>query len=152
MKINKIDHIGIRVADFDRSTRFYAKLGFEVIREDFKERVVVARHPSGITVNFLDSANNHQKKQNILMDTEDKYPGYTHYAIHIDSIADALAYLKSNEMTITKGPVTFGNEKTSIFIRDPDLNQNVLFVINDHFIMKKWRTSGGSEPLRNKSF
>ncbi len=122
MKINKIDHIGIRVAEFERAIRFYALLGFTVTREDYEERVVEAKHPCGITLNFLDSANHHHANKNILMDIPEKHPGYTHYAINIDSADDAIRHLAANEIVITEGPITFGNGKTSIFVRDPDFN------------------------------
>ena len=122
MKINKIDHVGIRVADFDRSIRFYAMMGFSVTRKDLTEHVVEVQHPSGITLNFLDSANHDHDGQNVLMDIERKYPGYTHCAFNIESVDDALQHLETNGITPTEGPVTFGNGKTSIFIRDPDLN------------------------------
>ena len=56
------------------------------------------------------------------MDAEEQYPGYTHYAIEVQSANDAKAFLESINIGITKGPVTFGDGKTSVFIRDPDLN------------------------------
>ncbi|MFC1749055.1 VOC family protein [Pseudomonadota bacterium] len=122
MQLNNIDHVGIRVADFDRAVRFYETLGFAVIREDANERVITVKHPCGITLNFLDSANNNHDNQNVLMDIENKYPGYTHYAININSAKEAVTFLEANNITITEGPVTFGNGKTSLFIRDPDRN------------------------------
>ncbi|MFQ5581414.1 MAG: VOC family protein [Mariprofundaceae bacterium] len=122
MKINKIDHVGIRVMKFDISISFYEKLGFSVTREDYEEHVVVVKHPSGIEINLLDSANNDHEKQNVLMDTKEKYPGYTHYAIQVDSAEDANKYFESIGLAVTEGPVTFGDGKTSVFVRDPDLN------------------------------
>ena len=122
MNINKIDHIGIRVADFDRAIRFYEMLGFRTTRKDLSERVVEVSHPAGISINLLDSADHDLDKQNVLMDIDRKYPGYTHYALRIDSIDDALKRLDANGIAVTEGPVTFGDGKTSIFIRDPDLN------------------------------
>ena len=56
------------------------------------------------------------------MDAEEQYPGYTHYAIEVQPANDAKAFLESINIGITKGPVTFGDGKTSVFIRDPDLN------------------------------
>ena len=56
------------------------------------------------------------------MDTEEQYPGYTHYAIEVQSANDAKAFLESIKIGITEGPVTFGDGKTSVFIRDPGLN------------------------------
>ncbi|MCF6324106.1 MAG: VOC family protein [Gammaproteobacteria bacterium] len=122
MKINKIDHIGIRVTDFARTKVFYAQLGFEPFREDMNERVVAVSHPCGITLNFLDSADNRYDIKNVLMDIAEKHTGYTHCAFHVDTIEEALKFTKENNIPISEGPVTFGNGKTSLFIRDPDYN------------------------------
>lgn len=122
MKLRKIDHIGIRVMAFARAVAFYRQLGFEMIREDLDERVVVLRHPSGITINLLDSAVENLEQRNILMDVIEKYPGYTHYALAVDSITETQAEIERLGIPITEGPVTFGNGYTSIFIRDLDRN------------------------------
>jgi len=122
MKILNIDHIGIRVTDFQKSLHFYQKFGFISIREDYEEHVFVLRHPSGIVLNLLDNTNNNFNQSNVLMDTENRYPGYTHYAIAVESIADSIQFLHSIDCKITEGPVTFGNGQTSVFIRDPDRN------------------------------
>ena len=122
MKINKIDHIGIRVTDFERTKAFYAQLGFLPLREDMNERVIAVSHPSGITLNFLDSANNRYEIKNVLMDIAEKHAGYTHCAFHIDAIEEAVTFAKAHNITISEGPVTFGNGKTSLFLRDPDYN------------------------------
>ena len=122
MKINKIDHIGIRVTDFARTQAFYAQLGFEPLREDMNERVIAVSHACGITLNFLDSANNRYGIKNVLMDIAEKHTGYTHCAFHIDDIKEAVNFTHENNIPISEGPVTFGNGKTSLFIRDPDYN------------------------------
>ena len=122
MKINHIDHVGIRVTDFDTAIRFYEILGFSVTRKNMTERVVEVGHPSGITLNFLDSANHDHDGQNVLMDIDRKYPGYTHCAFNIESAEETLTFLASHGITPTEGPITFGNGNTSIFIRDPDRN------------------------------
>lgn len=122
MHIKQIDHIGIRVMDFDRGIRFYKQLGFEVRREHLEEHVVVIKHPSGIELNLLDSGNDNLGGNNILMDVEQQYPGYTHFALQVASVMDTKRFLESLNITITEGPVRFGDNKTSIFIRDPDRN------------------------------
>lgn len=122
MKIKNLDHIGIRVMDFDIAIHFYEKLGFFVTRNDSKEHVVVLKHESGVEVNLLDSGNDDNNKLNILMDIEQKFPGYTHYAIEVDSAENAKYFLESIGLQITEGPITFGDGKTSVFIRDPDKN------------------------------
>lgn len=66
------------------------------------------------------------------MDVEQKYPGYTHYAIEVISVNEAQQFLTSINVKITEGPVIFGDGKKSIFVRDPDLN-----VIEFTELMKK---------------
>ena len=122
MKIKRLDHVGIRVMDFDRAIAFYEKLGFSLIRKDLKEHVVVLKHDSGIEVNLLDSGNDDNERRNILMDVDKKYPGYTHYAIEVESADETKRFLESTGLTVTEGPVTFGDGKTSVFVRDPDFN------------------------------
>jgi len=123
MQIQGMNHVGIRVMQFDRAIRFYELLGFRVTRNDQVERVVVLRHDgSGIEINLLDNGSDDNERKNILMDVEAKYPGYTHYAITVDSAVQAKQFLESSGVAITEGPVTFGDGKTSVFVRDPDRN------------------------------
>ena len=122
MNIKKIDLIGIRVMSWDRSMGFYKQLGFQSTREDDNEHVAVLEHPSGVVINLLDSGNNENGNKNILMDVEERYPGYTHYSMEVESVYEAKKYLESINVKITEGPVTFGDGNTAIFVRDPDLN------------------------------
>ncbi len=122
MKIRALDHIGIRVMDIDRSVVFYKRLGFRLTREDYRENVFVMKHASGIEINLLVSGDNDNAGKNILMDVDERYPGYTHFAIEVESSKDAIIFLQEKNIKITEGPVTFGDGKTSVFVRDPDLN------------------------------
>lgn len=122
MKIVKLDHVGIRVSNFERSVAFYGRFGFNVSRRDDEEHVVVIKHPSGIELNLLDTGSCENGGRNILMDVDQRYPGYTHYAIKVESVDDAKEFLDALDIQITEGPVKFGDGKTSVFIRDPDLN------------------------------
>lgn len=122
MQIKRLDHVGIRVMNVEQSIEFYKTLGFQVIREDYKEQVFVVKHPSDIEINFIARGDNDNDRRNILMDVEERYPGYTHYAIQVESVEDTKSFFESINIKITGGPVTFGDGKTSIFIRDPDLN------------------------------
>lgn len=117
-----LDHIGVRVAEFERAIEFYRQFGFDVIREDFNERVMVLRHASGIELNLLDSAVYQHRPNNVLMDDTLKYTGYTHIALQVVDVARAEKYVAALDIAIAEGPVTFGDGKTSIFIRDPDRN------------------------------
>lgn len=122
MQIKKLDHVGIRVMDVDKSIQFYKALGFHITRKDDKEQVFVVKHQSGIEINLIAHGNDDHGKRNILMDVEERYPGYTHYAIAVESVEDTKVFFESINIKITGGPVTFGDGKTSIFVRDPDLN------------------------------
>ena len=122
MKIKKLDHIGIRVMDWDISIPFYEQFGFVVTRRDEPEQVAVLEHPSGVVINLLDSGNDENDKKNILMDVGERYPGYTHYSMEVESVSDAKDFMESAGIEITGGPITFGDGNTAIFIRDPDRN------------------------------
>jgi len=84
--ITKIDHIGIRVREKARSTDFYEALGFELIVDTGFEKghPNMMRHPSGIVLNLLGPSEG--KDENVLMDVDRKYAGYTHMALKIDSM------------------------------------------------------------------
>jgi lactoylglutathione lyase len=120
--IQGLDHIGIRVTDFDSAISFYGQFGFDLIREDMDERVVVMLHRSGVVINLLDSAVKLNKASNVLMDETVKYAGYTHAAFRVTDIAQAVRQLELLGIDITEGPVSFGDGKTSIFFRDQDRN------------------------------
>ena len=120
--VQRLAHIGIRVGDFARSVTFYRQFGFAVTREDFDERVVVLRHPGGLELNLLDSADDAHAGSNVLMDVPPRYPGITHIALRVADVERARASVVAAGIAITEGPVTFGDGSTSIFLRDPDRN------------------------------
>ncbi len=120
--IEGLAHVGIRVTEFGRSIAFYRLFGFEVVREDYREKVVVLRHRGGLELNLLDSATSDNDARNILMDVAARYPGLTHLALRVGEIAAAQRDVSTMGIAITEGPVTFGDGSTSIFIRDPDRN------------------------------
>jgi lactoylglutathione lyase len=122
MNIESLAHIGIRVMDFRRSIHFYQQLGFQLIREHFEENVVVMHHGCGLEINLIGNGNDANEGRNVLMDMREKFPGYTHYALRVASVADAMHEVAGLGFTITEGPVTFGDGSTSVFIRDPDGN------------------------------
>ena len=119
--IQNIDHVGLRISDKDRSVAFYQGLGFELIADGGFEQghPIVMLHPSGVVFNLLGPATEGQGK-NILMDIEDKYPGYTHVALKLASVEEAENLFQESGVTIT-GRRSFRGVST-VFIRDPDRN------------------------------
>ena len=123
IEIAAVDHIGVRVRDLDRAMKFYALLGFELHFKAGNDAVAVVKNPHGVELNLVYNANADRGGRNILMDVGEKYPGYTHVALRVASIKDAIQALRKNEIRITQGPVSFGRDgHVSVFVRDPDRN------------------------------
>jgi len=120
--IEGVDHIGIRVRELDRALTFYRMLGFELTQKVAHDAVAIIVNPAGVEINLIYNANAGDADSNILMDVPGKHPGYTHVALRVDSIAGTMAALKAHDIRITQGPVTFGGNKVSVFVRDPDRN------------------------------
>ncbi|MFQ5763994.1 MAG: VOC family protein [Rhodospirillales bacterium] len=119
--IQKIDHIGIRIREKRRSISFYEELGFELVVDTGfdKGHPIMMRHPSGVVLNLL-GPSTEEKDENVLMDVEKRFAGYTHMALKIGSLAEIEAYLAEKGIEIT-GRFSF-KDMNAIFIRDPDRN------------------------------
>ena len=120
-EISGINHIGLRVSDLATAREFYERLGFIFIVGPIgPEPVAIMEHPSGININFILNADT-LSDGNILMDADEKYPGYTHVALEVRNVDSMKAALELKKIKITEGPVTFPGGR-SIFIRDQDRN------------------------------
>jgi lactoylglutathione lyase len=123
ISIDRVDHIGIRVRDIDRALDFYRILGFGLVHRAANDDVAIVRNENGVEINLIFNANAGDPAANVLMDAAEKYPGYTHMALRVASIPATIAMLQANDITITQGPVSFGDSgQVSVFIRDPDRN------------------------------
>jgi lactoylglutathione lyase len=121
LKIQAVNHVGIRVRDNDRSVAFYEGLGFELQHDAGFEQghPIIIRHPSGVVINLL-GPTTLPDDSNVLMDTATKHAGITHVALTIESIEDARTFMADRGIEIT-GSFSFG-EMSAIFVRDPDRN------------------------------
>jgi lactoylglutathione lyase len=123
INIKKVDHIGIRVRDLDRALVFYQVLGFKLAVRVTFDPVAIIRNEHGVEINLIFNADAGDPEENILMDLDDKYAGYTHAALRVASINDTMAALKQANITITQGPSKFGDDGgVSLFVRDSDRN------------------------------
>ena len=121
--IERVDHIGIRVRNLDRALAFYGVLGFELARRAKGDDVAIIRNEHNLELNLVFNANAGDPAANILMDVPEKFPGYTHIALRVASIPVTIAALRANDITISQGPVSFGESgHVSVFVRDPDCN------------------------------
>jgi len=121
-EVQKIDHIGIRVRDKDRSVAFYQSLGFTMIRDIGFEQghPVIMKNANNVVLNIL-GPSSEAHDENILMDVDDKrYAGYTHIALRVNSIKAAEDLFDELDYPITER-MSF-NGFHGIFIRDPDRN------------------------------
>lgn len=121
--VERVDHIGIRVRDLDRAMNFYRVLGFNLLHRAQGDDVAILRNEANVELNLIFNANAGEPGTNLLMDVPEKYAGYTHMALRVASIPATIAALKANNIAITQGPVTFGQDgHVSVFVRDPDRN------------------------------
>ena len=121
--IEQVDHIGIRVRDLDRALDFYKIFGFEETALAGNDPVVVVKNARQVELNLVYNSTTENDGDNILMDVDEKYSGFTHVALRISSVLDTLKSLEENRIHITQGPVSFGRDgHVSIFVRDPDRN------------------------------
>ncbi len=126
--ITGVAHLGIRVRDLASSRAFYEMLGFEfIVGPVGPEPVAILKHPAGVEINLVLNAND-PEPNNVLMDVADKHAGYTHVALAIRDLDQALALLSEHEIEITGGPNHYPNGAKGLFIRDPDRNVVELYV------------------------
>lgn len=122
IQIQKINHVGLRISDLEKSRAFYEQLGFVFLAGPIgPEPVAIMEHPSGVNINFILNASA-QQPGNILMDIADKHTGYTHIALEVSNLDIVQAQLQEMGITITEGPVTAPGGASFLFIRDPDGN------------------------------
>ena len=120
--IQRVNHVGIRVADLATSRRFYEKLGFEfVVGPVGPEPVAIMTHPGGVVLNFILNVSADAPTSNVLMDSDVKLPGYTHVALEVSDLDAAIAELTRLQIPLSGGPIDVGSARFA-FIRDPDRN------------------------------
>lgn len=120
--VTGIAHLGIRVHDLDRARAFYELLGYTFEAGPIgPEPVAILSHPQAPEINLILNAPT-AEAPNVLMDVPEKHAGYTHAALTVDDLGDAMARVEAAGYPITEGPVTFPGGAQAAFVRDPDGN------------------------------
>ncbi len=123
LELTALNHVGIRVAERERSLAFYRKLGFEEVAWYAAPRVAILRNTVGLELNLIVNANDANGGRNVLMDVDPvKYAGYTHAAFRVASASATAASLTELGIPISEGPVNLGGKYLALFVRDPDGN------------------------------
>ena len=99
--VQRVDHVGIRVADADRALAFYEMLGFTVHQRVSFDPVIIIRNEADVEINLVINAAEENDGTNVLMDVPEKHAGITHLAFRVPSIVDAMKVLKKNGVKIT---------------------------------------------------
>ena len=119
-EITRINHVGLRVNNFEVTRTFYEKLGFLfLVGPVGPEPVAIMEHPSGVNINFILNANTNST-ENVLMDSAKKHTGFTHIALEVSNAESAKKEIISLGVKITE-EVEYEGAKF-FFIRDPDAN------------------------------
>lgn len=120
IRIEQVDHVGIRVTDRVRALEFYRLLGFRILHEVDFDAVIIIGNDARVEINLIVNGADLTAGRNILVDVPDKHPGLTHIALRVADMPATLAALAAHGIRITQGPVTFGDGHVSVFVRDPD--------------------------------
>ena len=121
LEILSIDHIGVRVHDYERSLEFYEKLGFRLEIDHGDNRAYEIINEQGVRINLIVNASSDSGMENILLDHDIKFTGYTHPAFIVSSLEDLINSDLFKTLTVTEGPNEV-ERRRYLFIRDPDGN------------------------------
>jgi catechol 2,3-dioxygenase-like lactoylglutathione lyase family enzyme/ferredoxin len=122
VRLEGLNHVGIRIRDLARSVEWYSHLGFRLIWQSPPHKVACLRNEAiGMELNFIFNSDDSNGGKNVLMDIEPRYPGFNHLSFRVSSIADTISALEAAGIEISEGPVALGGE-IAVFVRDPDLN------------------------------
>ena len=124
MRLKGYDHVGIRITERQRALSFYGQLGFhpEDSAAALVERAVNLINSKGVRINLICNGASPPDGKNVLMDVEEKWPGFTHPAFIVASLDAILEWAGKVGVSTTEGPVVWDNRRRVCFLRDPDGN------------------------------
>lgn len=122
VRVQGWSHVGIRVADRERSLAFYRRLGFRQRAWYEGPKVAILDHASGVELNLIVNADPDAGDENVLMDVPVKRAGVTHLALRVADTDRLVAELAAAGIPLSGGPDKQGEHSIGTFVRDPDRN------------------------------
>lgn len=116
-RVVEIDHISIRVSDFEKSKAFYAKLFRFLGLKPMDEYAAAAGWSNGRTRFWIGTAEDKSHRHKI------GQVGFHHYAFQLRSRADVDAlekFLKDNDVEIVDPADEYYDDYYAVFFLDPD--------------------------------
>jgi catechol 2,3-dioxygenase-like lactoylglutathione lyase family enzyme len=116
-RVVEIDHISIRVSDFEKSKAFYAKLFRFLGLKPMDEYAEAAGWSNGRTRFWIGAAEDKSHRHKI------EQVGFHHYAFQLRSRADIDAlekFLKDNDVEIVDPADEYYDDYYAVFFLDPD--------------------------------
>lgn len=120
--VTSYEHVGIRVTDRARATRFYEALGWKEAIDLPEHKANEMVNASGVYINLIFNGVPREDNKNILHDEPVKHPGMTHAAFIVDDLDALVAKLDEEGVRITDGPHVYSGRRKVVFVRDPDGN------------------------------
>lgn len=126
LKLKALDHVGLVVADMDRSLRFYCEaLGLELLRRADREGGVTSAvlRVGNQEINIFSKAGSDPAAKAVGASVID------HFCFEVEgtSIRDVVAALGRTGVAVVKGPIK-RRDGTSLFLSDPDGSRVELIV------------------------
>ena len=94
VQLQALNHIGVRVRELQRSVDWYAHLGFRLVWHSEQHKVACLRNDQiGVELNLIVNADDSNAGRNVLMDLEQKSPGFNHLSFRVPSMRDTISAL-----------------------------------------------------------
>jgi len=91
VKLEGLNHVGVRVRDLGRSVEWYGGLGFHLLWQSEPHKVACLRNDEiGVELTLIFNSNDSNGGKNVLMDVEPKYPKFNHLSFRVHSIQETI--------------------------------------------------------------
>jgi catechol 2,3-dioxygenase-like lactoylglutathione lyase family enzyme len=117
LRLTGLDHVGLKVADMDRTLHFYQRLGLTLLRT----RGPDADGVRTAVIQVGDQELNVFSGPGFVSSGQDNPVGMDHFCLIVDaaSIDDVISVLRQVGIDVARGPVK-RRDGVAVFVQDPD--------------------------------